>query len=264
MRRTESQRWRRKAIAMTALSFVTVSPVGLLFNATPAAAEGDTSSTVSESTGPENTGPENTGPENTVSENTGPENTGPENTAPASTAPASTAPASTAPASTAASTTVAIKRAGHPSLSATTHCVNGGGTINLILANSGGDLPITFRITHPVSGVVATQVVAPATNQQMTVLGTAAGTVKLTIAADGHDMSRAFEVSCPTQAPPTVTPQVLSADQVPASGISGGTGASLPATGGGADPRTALAALALCGAGVGAVAASKKRTRSPS
>ncbi len=244
MRRTESQRWRRKAIAMTALSFVTVSPVGLVLNAQSAAAEGDTSSTVSE-----NTASENTASENTASQNTVPENTVPENTVPAGTAP---------------STTVAVKRAGHPSLSATTHCVNGGGTINLILANSGGDLPITFTITHPVSGVVATQVVAPATNQQMTVLGAAAGTVKLTIAADGHDMSRAFEVSCPTQAPPTVTPQVLSAGQVQAPGISGGgTGASLPATGG-ADPRTAIAALALCGAGLGAVAASKKRTRSPS
>ena len=88
--------------------------------------------------------------------------------------------------------------------------------------------------------------------------------MKLTIAADGHDMSRAFEVSCGTQAPPTVTPQVLSAGQVSAAGISSGvTGVSLPATGGGAEPKTALAALALCGAGLGAVAASKKRTRSP-
>ena len=245
MRRTESQRWRRKAIAMTALSFVAVSPVGLLFNAPLAAAEGDTSSTVSENTGAENTVPDETVPDNTT--------------------PKETVPASTAPASTAPSTTVAIKRAGHPALSATTHCVNGGGTINLILANSGGDLPITFTITHPVSGVVSTQVVAPATNQQMTVLGTAAGTVKLTIAADGHDMSRAFEVSCPTQAPPTVTPQVLSAGQVQAAGTSSGeAAATLPATGGGADPRTALVALVLCGAGLGAVAASKKRTRSPS
>jgi hypothetical protein len=140
---------------------------------------------------------------------------------------------------------------GVPSVSGSAVCGSGTGTINLTLGNTGGELPITFTVTHPVSGVTTTLMVESGTSQQLTLLGTTVGTVNVAINAGGIDMSRSFQINstCAVQAPPVVaaSPEVVVAPKK-----------ALPVTGRGSALPTLFIAIGLFGAGSVAVAFARR------
>jgi LPXTG-motif cell wall-anchored protein len=154
-----------------------------------------------------------------------------------------------------------VPKPGVASVTGTPLCANGTGTINLTLGNIAGDLAVVFVVTHPSTAVSTTVTVGKMSNQQFTLLGTGPGTVQVTIKADGTDMSRAFEVTCPVVVvqpddEDPIAPQVL------ASGVSSSSSSfrTLPATGRNSTQPFTILAAGLLGAGFLALRTSRRRS----
>jgi hypothetical protein len=261
--RTQNLRWKRKAIAVAA---VAVSIVGVSAVGTASATDHgqwdcpDTEhyghhhhcpSWDPEETWPDETWPDETWPDETTPEDTSaPTETDPETTEPETTESETTEPETTdvweqsAPSPSKA----IILRAGVASVSGSGMCVNGSGTINMTLSNTGGNMPITFVVKHPVSGASSTMIVASSSNQQVTLLGTPVGTVVVNITAGSTDLSRAFAIDCPLVDQPeqAVHPAIVSSANL------------LPATGQNSTMPTVFIAIGLLGAGSVALAFARR------
>ena len=234
MSRTQNLRWKRKAVAVAALTVGFAGYVAIGAGTVSAGNDGAwdcsetqrTSYSIDECT--------------VTTDETYPDETYPDDTIPVDSVPVETDPATTAPPSS-------VVRPGVPGVSGSGLCANGSGTVNLTLSNDGGDLPVNFTVTHPVSGVSTTMGVPSASSQQLTLLGTSTGTVHVGIAAGGTNLSRSFEITCPKlEQPVAVSPQIVTAADV------------LPATGRTSTLATLCIAIGLVGAGSVAIAAARR------
>jgi uncharacterized cupredoxin-like copper-binding protein len=90
-------------------------------------------------------------------------------------------------------------RPGKPAVSVNVECVEGDGVATVTLANTGGDLPVTFIVEGQ------TVIVAPGGSETVTLSDLADGVVDITITADGKDMSQTVNVDCDRPGEPSVS-----------------------------------------------------------
>lgn len=109
--------------------------------------------------------------------------------------------------------TVACDRRGVASVETTNACINGDGDISVALANTGGDLPVTFVVTDPRTGASTTRILAPGQSDTVTLSGFADGVVTIPVTTNGAKADQTVTVQCDIPG----TPQV-SAGSVCASG----------------------------------------------
>ncbi len=171
-------------------------------------------------------------PTSTTPPTTAPTTTTPPTTAPTTTTPPTTVPPTTVPPTTVPPTT--IVRPGTPDVTATAGCIDTTSTLTLTLATTGGDLPVVFTVTHPVTSAVSAVTVPVGRSSTVALAALPSGNVAVAITADGVPIGRTF----------VVPPCVASLPAPPAPGTP-----SLPVTG------NHLAELVLSGLAVAAVAA---------
>lgn len=244
MSRTQHLRWKRKAAAVAALTVGFTGYVAIGAATVSAGNDGAwdcsetqvTSYSYDDCTYPDDTYPNDTYPDDTV---------------PVDSVPVDSVPVETDPPATDPPTTVA--RAGVPGVSGAGLCANGSGTVNLTLSNRDGDLPVTFVVTHPVSGVSTSMTVPSSSSEQLALLGTKVGTINVRIVAGAADLSQSFDVSCPKiEQPAAVAPEIVRAADV------------LPATGRTSTLASLFIALGLVGAGSVAIAVARRSANSRS
>ena len=100
--------------------------------------------------------------------------------------------------------TVACDRPGVPSVSAANACTDGDGEISITLANTGGDLPVTFVVTDPRTNATTTKVVAPGGSEVVKLSGFPDGVVTIPVTTDGTKADQTLTVACDIPGTPQV------------------------------------------------------------
>jgi molybdopterin-guanine dinucleotide biosynthesis protein A len=101
--------------------------------------------------------------------------------------------------------TVTCDRPGVPSVSAANSCTNGDGDISITLANTGGDLPVTFVVTDPRTNVTTTKVLAPGASEVVELSGFPDGAVTIPVTTDGKKADQTVTVACDIPGTPQVS-----------------------------------------------------------
>ena len=101
--------------------------------------------------------------------------------------------------------TVDCDRPGVPNVEVTEVCVEGDGTVTVRLSTTGGDLPVTFVVTDPVTQAETTREVAPGESTSVTFTGLADGTYTIGVTADGTPLNQTVVVACDRPGQPGVT-----------------------------------------------------------
>lgn len=101
--------------------------------------------------------------------------------------------------------TVNCDRPGVPSVSSSAECVNTSGTITITLANTGGDLPVTFVVTDPRNQSTTTKTVNPHQSDTVKLTGFPDGTVTIPVVAGGTHLDQTLTVKCHFPGVPAVS-----------------------------------------------------------
>jgi len=135
--------------------------------------------------------------------------------------------------------TVSCDRPGVPSVTSKVECAKGDGTIVVTLANTGGDLPVSFTVTNPVDGSTVDKTVAPGATETVTFTGVADGKVTVPIVAGQTHLDQTLTVACdePGVASVQVSTQCSDFDGVVVLTL-GNTGGTEPVAYEVTDPRT--------------------------
>jgi hypothetical protein len=252
MSRKQNLRWKRKAIVVAAVaaSFAGFAAVGTGTASAGNYGEWDCSDTASLAVA--SIDDQCTVTSDEVTDDSIPNDTIPVDSVPVDTDPVVTDPGTTQPTEEQAPPTPppTVLTPGVPGVTASGVCATGTGTIELVLSNTGGQSPVSFLVTHPVSGTSSTVVVPVGSSQQMTLLGTGLGTVQVSIVGGDTNLSRWVDVTCEAAAGPiaVVAPQIVSAAP------------SLPVTGPRSALPTAFIAVGLLGAGSVALAFARRNS----
>jgi hypothetical protein len=108
--------------------------------------------------------------------------------------------------------------------------VNGTTTLTVTLANTSGDLPVAFTVTHPVTGVISAVSVPAGSSSKLDLSGVPSGSVPVAITADGTSIGRTFQGPDCLASQPPANPVVAVTDVAPTTPI-GSTTPVLPVTG---------------------------------
>jgi FtsP/CotA-like multicopper oxidase with cupredoxin domain len=100
--------------------------------------------------------------------------------------------------------TVDCDRPGVPDVDVSQSCVDFDGTVVVTLANTGGDLPVAFVVTDPVTGEETTKVVDPGGTATVSFAGLPDGTFTVAITADGTPLDQVVVVACDRPGAPAV------------------------------------------------------------
>ncbi len=134
---------------------------------------------------------------------------------------------------------VSCDRPGVPEVKTTVACADGDGVATVELKNTGGDKPVTFVVTNPVTQATTTKVVAPGQSATVTVGGLPDGQVTIKVTADGKSYDQTVDVSCDRPGTPEVSSKVACTDGDGTVVITlKNTGGDLPVTYTVTDPRT--------------------------
>jgi molybdopterin-guanine dinucleotide biosynthesis protein A len=101
--------------------------------------------------------------------------------------------------------TVACDRPGVPSVTAANACVNGDGDITITLANTGGDLPVTFVVTDPRTDETTTKTLSPGQSDTVVLTGFPDGPVTIPVTTDGKKADQTLTVACDIPGTPQVS-----------------------------------------------------------
>jgi LPXTG-motif cell wall-anchored protein len=138
--------------------------------------------------------------------------------------------------------TVNCDMPGTPDVSASVACANGDGDVTVVLANTAGNLPITFVVTDPRTNVATTKVVPVGGNASVTLTGLPDGVITIPVTADGVSLNQTLTVKCDQPGVPSVAASVACANANGDVTITvANTGGNLPVTFVVTDPRTNVA-----------------------
>lgn len=108
--------------------------------------------------------------------------------------------------------TVSCDRPGVPDVSSKVVCADGDGTVVVTLANTSGDLPVTFTVTDPRTSASSQVTVAPGQTQTVSLTGVADGPITVPVTAGGASFDQTLTVACDRPGVPAASSKVECAD----------------------------------------------------